>query len=341
MSNAILLVLPFAVLCVCAYLTVIDHKTGIVPNKYILVLLCIDVVMQFAFWLLIGNRSSTIAVVVVLVFLSAALYFLDIWGAGDSKLISVIILSYPFPLWNHISVAILIALPVLAFISGYIHSIAIMIVSLVKGRYKAQDVLKNLNLNDIFLNLDLSGFVSIIIFLLLSKFVNPDFSLQLLIVFFTTFAVRKFIQPKINFVLMGKLKTIFFMYFLVSFAQYILGINILSFFLISFLQLVLNILQHDNYKTVEVSQLEKGMILSMSSRMLLEGAGVLPQNGRYEYVADKLNETTISRIMKWSAKNNLILTVTIVNTVPFVSYIFVADLFIFILVSYEFFCILQ
>ena len=341
MSNAILLLIPFAVLCVCAYLTVIDHKTGIVPNKYIFVLLCIDVVMQFAFWLLIGNRSSTIAVVVVLVFLSAALYFLDVWGAGDSKLISVIILSYPFPLWNHISVAILIALPVLAFISGYIHSIATMIVSLVRGRYKAQDVLKNLNLHDIFLNLDLSGFVSIIIFLLLSKFVNPDFSSQLLIIFFTTFAVRKFIHPKINFVLMGKQKTIFFLYFLVSFAQYILGINVLTFFLISFLQLVLNILQHDNYKTVEVAQLEKGMILSMSSRMLLEGAGILPQNGRYEYVADKLNETTISQIMKWSVKNNLKLTVTIVNTVPFVSYIFVADLLIFILVSYEFFCILQ
>ena len=48
MSNAILLLIPFAVLCVCAYLTVIDHKTGIVPNKYIFVLLCIDVVMQFA-----------------------------------------------------------------------------------------------------------------------------------------------------------------------------------------------------------------------------------------------------------------------------------------------------
>ena len=35
MYNVFLLVLPFIVLCVCVYLTIIDYKIGIVPNRYI------------------------------------------------------------------------------------------------------------------------------------------------------------------------------------------------------------------------------------------------------------------------------------------------------------------
>lgn len=341
MYNVFLLVLPFIVLCVCVYLTIIDYKIGIVPNRYIFVLLCIDVVLQFFFLQLIGSLFSTILVVLILVFLSASLYFLDIWGAGDSKLISVIILSYPFPIWNCISSTILVALPILAFIFGYIHSIVKMIISLIKRRYRVSDLLKNLNLNDIILNLGFSGLVSIIIFLLFNKYVNLNFTLQLLVTFLISFAVRKLFQYKINVIFKENQRLIFSLYFLVLLAQYLLSMNVLAFSLILFLQLLLNILRYDSYKTVDISQLEKGMILSMSSRMLLEGAGVLTQNDRYESVADKLNEKNILRIKKWKEKNNFNLTVTVVNTVPFVSYIFLANLFVFIWVSYEFLCILQ
>ena len=341
MYNVFLLVLPFIVLCVCVYLTIIDYKIGIVPNRYIFVLLCIDVVLQFFFLQLIGSLFSTILVVLILVFLSASLYFLDIWGAGDSKLISVIILSYPFPIWNCISSTILVALPILAFIFGYIHSIVKMIISLIKRRYRVSDLLKNLNLNDIILNLGFSGLVSIIIFLLFNKYVNLNFTLQLLVTFLISFAVRKLFQYKINVIFKENQRLIFSLYFLVLLAQYLLSMNVLAFSLILFLQLLLNILRYDSYKTVDISKLEKGMILSMSSRMLLEGAGVLTQNDRYESVADKLNEKNILRIKKWKEKNNFNLTVTVVNTVPFVSYIFLANLFVFIWVSYEFLCILQ
>ena len=309
--------------------------------RYIFVLLCIDVVLQFFFLQLIGSLFSTILVVLILVFLSASLYFLDIWGAGDSKLISVIILSYPFPIWNCISSTILVALPILAFIFGYIHSIVKMIISLIKRRYRVSDLLKNLNLNDIILNLGFSGLVSIIIFLLFNKYVNLNFTLQLLVTFLISFAVRKLFQYKINVIFKENQRLIFSLYFLVLLAQYLLSMNVLAFSLILFLQLLLNILRYDSYKTVDISQLEKGMILSMSSRMLLEGAGVLTQNDRYESVADKLNEKNILRIKKWKEKNNFNLTVTVVNTVPFVSYIFLANLFVFIWVSYEFLCILQ
>ncbi len=341
MCNVFLLVLPFIVLGFCAYLTIIDYKTGIVPNRYIFLLLCIEVVLQIIFLQLIGSQLSTIVVVSILVVLSASLYFWDVWGAGDSKLISVIILSYPFPIWNYIPPSILFALPILAFICGYIHSIVKMIISLIKGRYRVSDILKNMNLNDIILNLNFSGLVSIIIFLLFNKYVNLGFTLQLLVTFLITFAVRKFIQDKINVLFGDKQKLIFLLYFLVLFSQYLLNMDVLAFSLVSFLQLLLNILHYDSYKTVDISQLEKGMILSMSSRMILEEAGVLVQNGRYESVADKLNEKTISRIEKWMEKNKLRLPVTIVNTVPFVSYIFLANLFVFIWVSYELFCVLQ
>lgn len=331
--HVLILVPPFISLLACAHLALADNRMGIVPNRIIFPAIGICLIMQAVFCLSNDIRLQNAWLIPVLIIASSLLYFIDIWGAGDGKLITLLVLSYPIPIWQDVPAMFLLLIPAIAFVLGYAKCIIDTIISIRSHSITREEMIRLAAPKELAARLGFSGLVSCLVLMILSR--SPLYGRPLVhisIFLFTDWIMKHMLK---SYLLRLRSSSIsYFLYLFTLAFQLLSGIDPIPFIAISLLLLLMNLLSYGNYKVIEIGSLENGMILSSASRIELELAGIMEPIGKYEMISDKLDEKSIKRITGWAKRNGHgSKTLTIVRTIPFVGYIFAGDLICFLLVA--------
>lgn len=331
--HILILVPPFISLLACAHLALADNRMGIVPNRIIFPAIGICLIMQATFCLSNDISVRTTWVIPILIIASSLLYFVDIWGAGDGKLITLLVLSYPIPIWQEVPALFLMLIPAIAFVLGYAKCIIDTIISMRNHSITREQIIRLAAPKELAARLGFSGLVSCLVLMVLSRtslYGRPLIHISIFL--FTDWIIKHMLKA---YLLRWRSHSVSYFFYLFTLAfQLLSGINPIPFIAISLLLLLMNLLSYGNYEMIEIGRLEKGMILSSASRIELELAGIMEPVGKYEMISDKLDEKSIQRITGWAKRNGHgSKTMTIVRTIPFVGYIFVGDLICFLLVA--------
>jgi len=331
-----LLLTPFLVLISCIYFVFMDFKTGLVKNKPLFFLFFTELMLQLIYLPYCRIGTSLFFFIAVFIVFSFLLYMMNIWGAGDGKLLSVIFLSYPLCIWNLIPCITFFWVPISAFTIGYIYCILQLIYTIVKKKIPISNIIESVRIHEMLMRFCFSGFMSLFSIFCLMAIRIENSILQILIIIFFDYLFRKYIINHIKIRL--KLFALAIIFLSIILIEHILHISVIPLLISSFLMLVMNILNVNSTQQVSVQDLKKGMVLSTQSRLLLEAAKAIPPIDCYEKVSDKLDDDKIKKIQKWSHEKNLPdISLSIITTIPFVLFLFLGNLIYFSWVAYEIF----
>lgn len=312
-----------------------DLQRGIVSNKSILFALgagLISVIPYYAFFAtdcLMAYAINTVIGIGV----SIILYAMGIWGAGDSKLLSVTILLFPARLYclNNRSLASCFLLIAIVFIIAFIY---VIFDTLVVG-IKQKDLFK-FSKRHFDWKSYLKGFL--FFFLMLGLFngvlfaVLPDTLLVdktlLAAIHFLIILIGMRLEEKVNWYVILAMSLVYTVLLLcqiiqIDFSRINWGIYAVVFLLVA----VRTFADKYNYKTIPVSELKPGMILSMGSILLFSRSRVkgLPAFST-EDLKSRLSADEVDSICRWAKTPNGQDTIVIVRKIPFALFIGIGTL---------------
>lgn len=312
-----------------------DIRKGIVSNRNILFALAaglFSVIPYYAFFstdcLLAYSINVVIAIGISIIF-----YAMGIWGAGDSKLLSVTVLVFPARLYclNNKSMAACFLLIMIVFIIAFLYVIVDTIVigirrkdlfELSKRHFDWKSYLKGF----LFLFL-LLGLFNGILFTLLPDALLSD-RILLAAIHFVVLVIGLRLEEKANLYVVSAMCGVYFVMLLCGmirsdFTQTNWGIYIVVFLLLLFRVFS----EKYNYKTIPVSELKPGMILSMSSILLFAKSKVkgLPHFST-EDLKSRLSVDEVDSVLRWSKTKIGQDTIVIVRKIPFALFIGIGTL---------------
>ncbi len=312
-----------------------DLHSGIVRNKSILFALAAGIVSAIPYYVFFATDCLTAYAInlVIGIGVSLLLYALGIWGAGDSKLLSVTIMIFPARLYciNSRSLASCFLLISIVFIIAFIYVIAD---TLVLG-IKQKDLFKLPKMK-----FDLKGYLKgfLFFYFMLALFngvlfaVTPDTLLiddtLLAAIHFVVILLGLRIEKKANWYIVLAMGIAYVVMLLCKIVQFDLSvINWGAYVVVILLIMFRPFSDKYNYKTIPVSDLKTGMILSMGSTLLFANSRVkgLPAFST-EDLKSRLSAEEVDSINKWSKTTSGQESIVIVRKIPFALFIGVGTL---------------
>lgn len=319
-------------LMLLVYSSYTDFKEGVIKNKAILLALgAIFPLLLFYYLYFYSNMISKYAVNVLLTgFISVLLYYLRIWGGGDSKLYAVVATCVParyyffqrgeFPL---------LELPVFIFSFGYIYLLFESAVYMFKRKERLS--FPNRNAITEFLKSYFQLSVYMFLFSRVLMLVIPKLYFENVLVFWIISCLLSMI---ISDYPVFKNKHLIFIIFLIdivlTYKNY--SFNPLLYLIIFLLYLIKTSISKYNYKSKLISELKSGDVLSAGSTILLMKSRIknIPNNIS-EDLSAKLNAENIEAINKWTLKNPDIKELTVVSKIPFAVFILLGYIYYLLL----------
>lgn len=312
-----------------------DLRRGIVSNKSILFALgvgLISVIPYYSFFTTDCFMAYAINTVIG-IGMSIILYAMGIWGAGDSKLLSVTVLIFPARLYclNNRSLASCFLLIMIVFIIAFIYIIVDTLIigieqkdlfKLPKRYFDWKGYIKGF----LFFFLML-GLFNGILFAILPGTILVDGTL-LAAIHFVIILIGLRLEEKANWLVvlaMGVVYTIILLYGIIQFD--LSRINWGIYAVVILLVLFKTFAEKYNYKTIPVYELKQGMILSMGSILLLSKSKVkgLPTFST-EDLKSRLSIEEVDNIYRWAKTLNGQDTIVIVRKIPFALFICIGTL---------------
>lgn len=323
--------------CQFAILTVLflhtsssDLKSGKIHNKSILIALVAGLPCAGFYYILFATDcllaySINVGLVTLI---SLILYSSGIWGAGDSKLLVTTILLFPARIYciGNRSMASCFLLISFIFISSFVY---VLFDTLYQGiTQKDLFVLPKRNINwksyaksflFFFLLLSISN---AIIYSILPKEIVLD-RLLLSSIHFVLILIGMRTESKANWYTILAMGSLCFIFIIAGLSRVSLpGSNWFAYFVVVILMFFRIATDKYNYKTINVTELKPGMILSVGSILLFTRSKIagLPIYTS-EDLRSRLSIEEIESINCWAKTKNGKETITIVRKIPFALFI--------------------
>ena len=325
----------------CGYASYFDIKKGIIPNKLIVIsavpVICLDVI-YYSFYAKDYFKLFIINFAILSV-LSILMYALNLWAAGDSKLLFLIVLAIPGRMYNsevgaRLSPALFII--VLTFSVAFIYVIIESAFLIIKNKTK--------------LSLDFS-IRTIVKFLkqyyccfIYISFINyginilfPSFSASnsYLIIFLNLFLAIviskfKFFFNKIAVIIFSVLTISLMVFFYIK--NPMSAPNIKVYIYLAILLILRAIAERFNYKEIETSNIKPGMILSYGTVLNFIPSKVkgLPESTT-EDMRSRITQDEVESILRWKDSKYGEDKITIVRKIPFAIFMSIGSLLYIIL----------
>ena len=322
-----------------------DLTRGIVPNRLLLYAAGIGLILDSVYYgFLVSDVILEFLLNLSFVAVGSLLMFVaKIWGGGDTKLSLLLAFLFParlyfyyrdemFPILNAFIFAFSLGLIYLA-----VESIWLLCTG--KERHRTGSIKETLS------GIPFQYAAVFFLFLLLDLFIRkmiPVFYEDNTALFEILFMVLFFVLSEVSFfskrwvcllVAIGSLAV----YAAVSGGFPAIHINDLM--LIAVIHLIRMLLSWHNYKTVKITELKPGMILSTTSSIMIygnEGNGIVRISR--EDMGDRLTEDEVASVFKWLDKHPNYETVSIVRKIPFSAFIslgYIVFLILGVLKNYE------
>ena len=307
-----------------------DLKCGRISNKSLLVALGIGLVCAVCYYVFFATdclRACSVNIGIVTV-ISVILYALGIWGAGDSKLLVTSIILFPARIYclNNRSIASCFLLIAIIFIIAFFYVVIDTIYlgireknlfSIQKRRFAWKAYAKGFLFFVFLLNIS-----NAIIYSLLPASIILD-SILLTAIHFMLILIGMRLEEKANWYVVLGMGIVWIVTVILGFSHFSLkGINWVSYAVVLALILFRLVAEKYNYKTIAVTELKPGMILSAGSVLCFARSRVngLPQRTS-EDLNSRLSHEEVESIIRWSRSKDGQETITIVRKIPFALFI--------------------
>lgn len=317
-----------------------DIHRGIVSNKSIRFALVAGIISVFPYYTFYATDclSAYVINLVIIIGVSLLLYAMGIWGAGDSKLLSVTFLIFPARLYciNNrsfgacfllISIVFIIAFIYVLFETAFLGIKQKNLFKLQKRKFDLKGYLKGV----VFFSLMLVFFNGALHAIIPGIFFDSNL---LAAIHFLVILIGSKLEEKSNWyiilaMVIAYAAMIFFRIIQINYSYS----NWWIYFVVLLLVLFRSVADKYNYKSIKVSELKQGMILSIGSVLMFAKSRVkgLPTIST-EDLKSRLSAEEVDSINRWAKTSNGKDTIVIVRKIPFA---------IFISIGYLIFAVLE
>ena len=328
------IILFFLLAVVCVYGSVSDIRFGTISNKVLLYFSAAGIAADCIYYL--NNRTDLFRVYLInlatVSILAVLLFLFHIWAGGDSKFLITAAILYPagycFSYKGfHSTFALVIPF---SFAFGFIFLIIIAIILFLREKRKI-DIRRFFGSFLLFIKRYAVMFLyTAFANILVSQLVPASFRFRQIVLMSICFCIPWIIQ---RFPVLKKkavLAVIFVvdMILMIVWKEYLAILNPSS-FLIVFVSACIQILLSDfSYQTIPAAEIRKGMILSLSSSMLMMNSRVRGLPGlSTEDLASRLSENEAESVRRWALTEKGKEHIIIVRKVPFAVFIAIGILF--------------
>lgn len=314
-------------ICTCIYASITDIKSGIIPNKLLLISGAVCLVLNVVYYAFFAQQYFITFIVnfAILVTLSILMYAFNLWAAGDSKLLFLIVFAIPSRYYfteMAIGLAPAIFVIVFTFSISFIYVVCESIIFRIKNRDKIKlKISKNGILNYLKNYLYCTVYIvmlNYLIMLLFPQFAATNASLITIFNLFITIIIYKYefffkpialIGTSIIAIAAVVVNGLFNGFYPPDFKVYLYLAIILYF---------RNISEKFNYDTIPTSTVKKGMILANSTVAMMLPSRIkgLPEYST-EDMRSRLTEEQVESIHRWETSRYGLCEVTIVRKIPF------------------------
>lgn len=317
-----------------------DFRSGRIKNKSIIIALFIGLPIAAIYYCSFAQDCffSFFINVSMGLLISLLLYAYGIWGAGDSKLLVTTIALFPARIYciANRSLASCFLLIAVVFVVAFLYVVLDTIILGIKQKDLFSIQFQRISWKE-FIRCFLFVFFLLNIVNRIISLVLPNRFLQdtLLLAFihFSFVLIGMYLANKVKWPVVIILGVIWIISILSGAIRFKLsGINYASYFVILILMIFRSTSNKYNYKTIKISELRSGMILSVGSVMMFSNSRVkgLP-TFTTEDLKSRLSVQEVESINRWSVSRNGKDTIVIVRKIPFAFFIAIGTLFYLIL----------
>lgn len=327
--------------CTCIYASITDIKSSIIPNKLLLISGAICLVLNTVYYSFFAKQYFVTFIVnfAILVLLSILLYAFNLWAAGDSKLLFLIVFAIPSRYYfteMAIGLAPAIFVIVFTFSISFIYVVCESIVFRIKNKDKVKlsisksgifNYLKNYLYCTIYIVM-----LNYLIMLLFPQFAATNASLITIFNLFVTIIIYKydfFFKPIVLIItsviaITAVVVNGIFNGFYPPDIRVYLYLAIILFFR--------NISEKFNYDTIPTSTVKKGMILANSTVAMMIPSRIqgLPEFST-EDMRSRLTEEQVDSIRRWETSRYGLSEITIVRKIPFAIFMAIGSILFLII----------
>ena len=310
--------------------SITDMRNGRISNKTILICLGAGALCAVPYYIFFAtdclvSYGINLAIVICI---SILLYAMGIWGAGDSKLLVTSIIIFPARLYclGNRSIASSFLLISIVFIIAFLY----VIVDTIYLGVKQHDLFKKAKrayswksyIRGFLFFFFMLSIINALLALLLPESILLD-SILLTAVHFVFILIGMRLEEKANWIVIIIMGTVWTVLLIVGWSNFsFASINWVSYLIVVLLLLFRLIADKYNYKTILVSELKPGMILSVGSVLAFAKSRVsgLPEYSS-EDLKSRLTAEEVESINRWSTSKYGQKTITIVRKIPFALFI--------------------
>ena len=316
----------------CGYVSYTDYRYGIIENQILIIAGITSCVLNIVYYAVFAGAFAKVFLIdlVLLVVLSVAMYALNLWAAGDSKLLFLVVFTIPGRLYDTGSgVAPAVYIIVFTFSISFIYVVLESVVMSIRRKEKPNPpTLKGIG------NF-LKNYMSIIIYILavnyLIALISPAFvsenpSLIAMLDLFLSIIIHKYsIFFKLPVICLVAAILSVIMIYNVKYGFTVPNLSVYGY--IVAILLLRTVSERYNYAVIPTADVKAGMILSFPTVLAMVPSRVvgLPRTTT-EDMRSRLTSEEASAVVRWGTSKNGSDTVAIVRKIPFAIFIMLGAL---------------
>ena len=310
--------------------SITDMRNGRISNKTILICLGVGALCAIPYYIFFATDCLLAYGInlVIVICISILLYAMGIWGAGDSKLLVASIVIFPARLYclGNRSIASSFLLISFVFIIAFLY---VVVDTLYLG-IKQRDLFKKTKrtfawkgyIKGFLFFFFMLSIINAMLALLLPDSILLD-SVLLTAIHFIFILIGMRLEEKANWIVIIIMGIVWTGLLVAGWSKFsFANINWISYLIVVLLLLFRLVSDKYNYKTIPVSELKPGMILSVGSVLTFSKSRVsgLPAYSS-EDLKSRLTAEEVESINRWSTSKYGQETITIVRKIPFALFI--------------------
>ena len=308
----------------CAYSSITDIKYGIIPNKILLIAGLLSGLLNLLYYSFWGREYFVVFAIdfMILVLLSVAMYAFNLWAAGDSKLLFLVVFAIPSRLYDTgagIAPAIFIIVFTfsISFLYVVLESLVIRIKSGDKIQFPSTNSVFEFVKNYAYILLYLTA-VNYLLLYLFPSFVRQNSSLVAIGGLLLSIAIYKYpifynrLIVLTVAILDAVIITIYGLHYGFS------APNLRTYLYVAAVLFLRSISEKYNYLVIPTSSVKPGMILSFSTVAAMSASRVhgLPKSTT-EDMRSRISQEEADSIIRWQNSKYGMAEITIVRKIPF------------------------
>lgn len=320
-SEASLLIV---LLATCLYCSFTDIKDGIIKNKVLLASGLLCCLLNFIYYFFFGREYFRTFLIdfVVLVALSIIMYAFNLWAAGDSKLLFLIVFAIPARYYDsNMGIAPAFFVIIFTFSISFIYVVGESIILRIKKRDSIRVPAGSNAVHFLRDYVYISAYIIGVNYLLsyfFPQFVSQNSSLISMLGMFIAIVIYKhpffFRTPVIFFV--ASFSVLVFILYGLRYGFYLPNFRV--YFYVAAVLFLRSISEQYNYKVIPTESVAPGMILSFVSVAAMNNSRVqgLPKNTT-EDMRSRLTSEEVGSILRWKDTKYGLAELVIVRKIPF------------------------